>query len=193
MDTDSKITLDEYTTTLIRLKARGLVGNYGFTKSDREDIEQDLTLGLLTRLRCFDPDKARSATFVRMVVDDCAASLIRKRKARVRDYRRSTSLDELQELIDQEESENLAELSYDDREQRELAIDLAEALKQLPDDLRAIAEVLRDGGNLAEVARAHGLTREAARWRVRKVREHFAQLGLGAYTAHNQNGYAPRR
>ncbi|MBE7457435.1 MAG: sigma-70 family RNA polymerase sigma factor [Phycisphaerae bacterium] len=193
MGTDSKITLDEYTTTLISLKARALVGKYGFTKSDREDIEQDLTLGLLTRLSCFDPDKARSATFVRMVVDDCTASLIRKRKALVRDYRRSTSLDELQELVDQDDSENLAELSYDDREQRELAIDMAEALKQLPAELRSIAEALRDGGNLAEVARAHGLTREAARWRVKKIGEHFARLGLGAYIAHNQNGDAPRK
>jgi len=190
MGTDTKITLDEYAMTHIRLKARQLIGRYGFTRSDREDIEQELTLDLLTRLSRFDPDKARSATFVRLVVDRCAASLVRKRKALVRDYRRASSLDE---LIDEDDNENVAELSYDDQEQRELAIDLCEALNQLPDDLRAIAEALRDGGKIAELAREHGLTREAMRWRVKKIRRHFAQRGLDRYISDHQNGEAPRK
>jgi len=38
---------DEYVARLVRIKARQLVGRYGFTESDREDIEQELTLHLL--------------------------------------------------------------------------------------------------------------------------------------------------
>lgn len=190
MSADNKSTLDEYAMTFIRLKARTLIGKYGFNRSDREDIEQELTLDLLTRLSRYDPSKARSATFVRLVVDRCVASLIRKRQALMRDYRRATQ--SLDDLIDEEDNDNAAELSYDDQEKRELAIDMAEALGELPDELRSIAEALRDG-KLAEVARDRGLTREAMRWRVKKIRDHFARRGLHEYVGRNQVDDASRK
>jgi len=40
---------DDYTTWLIKFKASKLVGNCGFTISDREDLEQELALTLLQR------------------------------------------------------------------------------------------------------------------------------------------------
>lgn len=46
---------DDYATWLIQQKADQLIGRYGFTKSDREDIEQELTLALLERWDQYDP------------------------------------------------------------------------------------------------------------------------------------------
>ena len=68
MDTDKTIATDEYATTLMRVKARQLAGNYGFTRSDREDIEQDLILHLIQQMRHFDPKRGGETTFVSRLV-----------------------------------------------------------------------------------------------------------------------------
>lgn len=182
-------TLDEYATTYIRLKARKLIGKYGFRESDREDIEQDLTLALLTKLAQFDANKGKFPTFVRLVVERCVVDLIRERKAMARDYRRTESLEELSEEVG---DGNLTEPSYDDREQHDLAIDLAEALAALPEDLRKIVEYLRDTP-LTEAARRHGCSREVMRGMARQIRRHFAERRLDEYISAHQNGDALRK
>ena len=42
--------IDEYAVQIIKYKARQLVGRVGFTESDREDLEQEMLMGLLQRL-----------------------------------------------------------------------------------------------------------------------------------------------
>lgn len=190
MGTSKRITLDEYATTLIRVKARQLIGKYGFTKSDREDIQQDLTLDLLMRLERFDSRKGKPATFVRLVVDRRVASIIRERKSLARDYRRTRhSLDELSDEIG---NGNLAEPAVDDRLQRDLAIDVAEALGELADDQQSIAEDLRDEP-LADVARERGCSREAMRRSAKQIRQHLARRGLDEYISAHQIDEAPRK
>jgi len=190
MGTSKQITLDEYATTLIRLKARQLIGKYGFTRSDREDLEQELTLDLLMRLGHFDASKGQPATFVRLVVDRRVASLIRERKSLARDYRRARhSLDELSDEIG---DGNLTEPAVDDQHERDLAIDMAEALDTLSDVQRSIAESLRDDP-LTEVAREHHCSREAMRRHAEQIRRHLARRGLDQYIAAHQTDAAPRK
>ncbi len=189
MSNASDITLNEYALTLIRFKSRQLVGRYGFTRSDSEDIEQDLILDLLTRLDRYDARKGRPATFIRMVIDRRVASLIRERTSGARDYRRrAASLDELSDAFG---DSNLAEPAIDDRPQRDLEIDIAEALVSLTDGLGTIAEELRDD-TLASVARAHGCSREVMRRHAKEIRQHFTRCGLGEYVTAHQNGAAQR-
>lgn len=190
MGTSKQITLDEYATTLIRLKARQLIGKYGFTKSDREDLEQELTLDLLIRLGRFDQNKGQPATFVRMVVDRRVASLIRERKSLSRDFRRARhSLDELSDEIG---DGNLTEPAVDDQHERDLAIDMAEALDPLSDVQRSIAESLRDDP-LTDVARERGCSREAMRRSAKQIRQHLARRGLDEYISAHQINEAPRK
>ena len=61
--------IDPYAAGLIRFKARQLVGQAGFTASDREDIEQKLILDLLRRLPKYNPKRAQLNTFIARVVD----------------------------------------------------------------------------------------------------------------------------
>ncbi|MBK8915019.1 MAG: sigma-70 family RNA polymerase sigma factor [Phycisphaerales bacterium] len=190
MGTSKKITLDEYATTLIRLKARQLIGQYGFSRSDREDLEQELTLNLLIRLSRFDPSKGQPATFVRMVVDRRVASLIRERKSLSRDYRRARHL--LDEISDEIGDGSLTEPAVDDQHERDLAMDMAEALDTLSDVQRSIAESLRDAP-LTEVARKHHCSREAMRRHAEQVRRHLARRGLDQYIAAHQTDAAPRK
>jgi len=81
--------IEQEAVLLVRSKARQLVGRYGFTASDREDIEQELMLDLLQRLPRFDPSRAKRKTFINRVVDNAVASLVKRQKAEKRDYRRN--------------------------------------------------------------------------------------------------------
>ncbi len=178
MGTHTKLTLDDYAMTLIRLKARQLIGRYGFNRSDREDIEQELTLDLLTRLDRFDPRQGRPATFVQMVVNRHVASLIRQRRSVAHDYRRAmVSLDE---LSDETGDDNGTEPAFDDRDQRDLAIDVNDAVDALPDHLRSVADDLRVQ-TIAEVARERRCHREAMRGTTTRIRCHFRGRGLDDY------------
>ena len=92
--------LDAFAARLIRRKARQLVGRAGFTRSDRDDIEQELALKLLKQLSAFDPGEAHWHVFVTTVVERYAASLLRDKRAEKRDHRRATSLHVLIETGD---------------------------------------------------------------------------------------------
>ena len=80
--------IDPYAAGLIKYKARRLIGQAGFTASDREDIEQELILDLLRRLPKYDPKRAQRNTFIARVVEHRVATLIEAQKAGIRDYRR---------------------------------------------------------------------------------------------------------
>ena len=80
--------IDPYAAGLIRFKARQLVGQAGFTASDRDDLEQELILDLLRRLPKYDPKRAQRNTFIARVVEHKVATLIEAQRAGIRDYRR---------------------------------------------------------------------------------------------------------
>ena len=75
----SRWVCDPYVVNLIRSKARQLIGRYGFTQSDYEDIEQDLWADLYHRASDYDPSLASPRTFVNRIIEHRTAAL--------RDYR----------------------------------------------------------------------------------------------------------
>jgi RNA polymerase sigma-70 factor (ECF subfamily) len=179
--------------SVIRHQARKLVGTAGFTESDREDIEQDLILYLLTRLPKYDPDKAAEITFVTHVIDRKARNLIRHRTCEMRDYRREAySLNEPTEsseganadrgaLITQEDFDKGRGLDdWSTQEDWEFTQDVAATLTCLPKHLRRLCEHLMDG-NITDAARAMGIPRSTACDHVKKVREYFENAGMRNY------------
>ena len=84
--------IDQFTARLIRRKAHQLVGRAGFTRSDREDIEQELRLKILKHFSSYDPQQGHRHAFVTAVVERHAANLLRNKQAEKRDHRRVRSL-----------------------------------------------------------------------------------------------------
>jgi RNA polymerase sigma-70 factor, ECF subfamily len=123
MGTDLQNPLDEYAKTQIRVRARQLIRKPGFTSSDREDIEQELTLHLLQHIGKHDATRGCLHTFVSRIIKNKAASIIRQRHALRRDPdRNECSLDELSDLeeldagaggVDGDEEENMPALQTD--------------------------------------------------------------------------------
>jgi len=64
--------LTEYAESSIRVKARQLTRRPEFNRSDREDLEQELWLALLSQAGQYDPKRASLHTFIDRVVASAA-------------------------------------------------------------------------------------------------------------------------
>jgi RNA polymerase sigma-70 factor (ECF subfamily) len=184
--------IEEYAVKLIQHKAYQLVGNAGFTDSDREDIEQDLLMDLLSRLPDYDPELAERATFITRIVNRRVARILEKRSAWRRDYRLNEfSLNENDWEDDNsvERHENIGEDEYllrtgkqelPTNDLRDLIIDVNRVLEILPPEFRDLCERLKTK-TVAEVSRETGIPRGTIYESIQKVRELFQEAGLKDY------------
>jgi RNA polymerase sigma factor (sigma-70 family) len=172
-------------------KARGLVGSYGFTSADQDDLQQEAALDLHLRLRNYDPARSGRRTFVQRVVTNRFANLIAERRAGCRDYRACLrSLDE----PDRQDGvrcfgETLSEDEYESRmgwrsmpwvQHAELRADVGRVIALLPPDLADVAGLLMSM-SAVEAARRLNLSRATAYRRIGRIREIFAAAGLDGY------------
>jgi len=179
METDTRTAIDECATTLIRIKARQLVGRFGFTKSDQEDIEQDLALHVLRKLGCFDPRRGSPNTFVDRIVQRRIISILRRRYAQRADYRRTVPLDEALRDADHGKCEPVDERAPH-ADARDTAVDLAETIESLDVEARELCRLLMQE-SVAEAARRLALTRAQVRTRIARIRRQFGDAGLDIY------------
>ena len=180
--------IDPYAAGLIRFKARQLVGQAGFTASDREDIEQELILDLLRRLPKYDPKRAQRNTFIARV-----ATLIEAQKAGIRDYRRCRcSLNDRFEDKDGRSVERAETFDQEDYllrtgaqsrpsdELSALSIDVTAVLEGLPPKLRNLCRRLKDE-TVTEISRGTCVPRGTIYESIKKLREIFEDAGLKDY------------
>jgi RNA polymerase sigma-70 factor (ECF subfamily) len=145
-----------YARRIISHKARQLARAPGFTRSDRQDLEQELILELLRRLPGFNPRKANPKTFVAWTLDQKTKNLLRQHTFGLRDYHREErSLNEqviseagvkveLSETITQEEPDRWrGRPERSPQEQWELAHDVKVMLDNLPEHLRVLCQYLK--------------------------------------------------
>lgn len=186
--------LTDYALELVGFKSRQLVGRAGYTRSDLEDIRQDLILDLLERLPKFDPAKASLNTFVDRVVERKICNLLRYRSSQCRDYRREgCSLDDRVQVAPGVSLPRSSAISQDDvelafgrhrepahlRQQRHLDVQMA--LVDLPAPLRHIAELLGQFG-VSGAARRLGVPRTTFRDKhLAQLREAFVAKGMDVY------------
>lgn len=185
--------IDNYARDVIRYRAKKLIGRAGFTLDDLEDIEQDLTMDLLQRMKQYDPNKAQFNTFVDRIVDHKIANLIRDRSTRKRDYRMKSSADDLR-LEDREGIWNLLmettssdsyfeRMGYQERsmeEQHDLQIDLELLFAGLSENERQLLELLKQM-TLTDAARELGVPRTTLDYRLGRLRKLFLNRGFLQY------------
>lgn len=83
--------IDGYAADLIRHKARQLVGKAGLTEDDRQDLEQELMIDLLGRMKHFNPAKGKKTTFMTRIVERRISTILEARFAQCRDWRKCTA------------------------------------------------------------------------------------------------------
>lgn len=179
--------LDDWALARIGYKARWLVGRYGYLPDDRKDLEQELSLRLLERLKDQDPRQKDRRLFVLTALDSALKDLIRHQQTQKRAFFRSAgSLDDLVDGEDGQQVPRSEMLSQDDllsrlqqgaadpTEKIELALDVRTAIQTLPARLGKIAQDLLDGSY-------DHVPHSVADEDLLTIREHFRQLGLGDY------------
>ncbi len=173
----------------IRRKAKQLVRRAGFSRSDVDDIQQQLFQRLLENLAAFDPEQGHFNVFVKTLVERYVANILRDSRAEKRDRRQTCSLStvveefdggpvELGDTISQHELD--ARLGRETRDAADLVMDVSQIAAGLPDDLRDLYERLKYG-TVSEVARNLGVPRTTVHDRVKRLRRHFDDAGLRNY------------
>lgn len=186
--------LSDYARTLIRVKARQLVRRPEFTACEVDDLEQELTLHILTKLDRFDPSRGSLNTYFARIVNTAIAMLIRERGRIKRNGGAGVEIESLEKMVDQPEGSPIplwATISDSDAnrrfqthplsalEQSQLRMDVNSVLEKLPAELRRICEQLMVG-NSSDIRRDSGLSRRKFEATISLIREQFMESGLSA-------------
>lgn len=189
---DHEPQLDRFEFGIVKRKVRQIIGRAGYTKQDREDLEQELIARLLQSLKSFDPEIAHRKSFVTAVVERAVASILRDAKAEKRDHRRIGSLHVLIQVAGDGPTElagTIGERECNARRCRDprsvedlaqLSDDLAAAVALLPAELRELAERLK-AESISAIARESDTPRTTLNDKVRRLRQRFEQAGLRDY------------
>lgn len=185
--------IDDDARYLVEVMTRRLIGRYGLSYDDVQDIRQDLLHDLLKRLPHYNSQISQRKTFIHRLIEHELADVLSARRAACRDHRLLTnSLDEpvLTEdgfslpLIDTLEEEDV--LRYQGRSRRspeevtELRIDLERLLATLTPEQRQICGQLINH-TIAEVVTALAMPRSSIMDIIRKLRVLFEEAGLREY------------
>lgn len=185
--------IGEYAENLIGIEAQKLVGRAGITRSEIEDLRQDLRLHLWRRLPMFDPCRAKYETFVDRIVRHRAATIVEFRKAARRSHLRcQCSLNEgvtapggetieRASMVDEEAGRRrLGAANRSSREEADLALDVAAFVSSLPAALRDLCLRLRSRSP-TEVARELGIPRGSLYRTLRELRRRLEEAGFEKY------------
>jgi DNA-directed RNA polymerase specialized sigma24 family protein len=152
----------------IKFHANGLIGHYGFTPSDRQDLQQELALAVVTKSHRFNPTRSGPSTFYSHVASRTAIDLCRAASAGKRDWRRRGGGADPGSVPAPEPEQALMDLR----------IDVRSAVASMADDLKPIAYLLMQHSR-TEAARRAGLTRNQMRYRCSRIERHLRQAGVG--------------
>ncbi|MEW4530624.1 sigma-70 family RNA polymerase sigma factor [Maioricimonas sp. JC845] len=204
IDIDHELT-DGFAARLIRRKAKQLAARAGFTKADRPDLEQEMTLRVWQRLDQFDPSKAHWNAFMTTIVERHAATLL-QRARRTKRFEETPHVS-LSELVEDSES-GLIELTHtivpQDKEsltgryvdtaenQTTLRLEVDEVIESLPDDLRELCELLKFHG-VSDAARAMEIPRPTVSSMVTRLRALFAEAGFEDFFPNSSSDDAETR
>ncbi|MGB7323964.1 MAG: sigma-70 family RNA polymerase sigma factor [Rubripirellula sp.] len=182
---------DPFTRRLAKWKATQLVGKYGFSDTDRDDIEQDIYVHVLQRWSSYDPAEGHHHKFITAVIERFMANFVRDRQAI---KRCDSAVGSLQSPM-AEPGEDLSvgqavsnngldgRLGRRRRGSDELAgmrIDMDALLKEFPAQWQEVLE-LRKSLTVTEISERLNIPRTTINAWIRKVRERFAEVGLDEY------------
>lgn len=176
--TPATLTPEDLTT--ISCAANRLVGHFGYAEQDREDVEHDLTVDLLERLKDYNPAKAKRSTFAKDCVEHQISNMIRARGRQCRDPSRVMRINDgvdtsfrsvSPDCLDDDKAEG-------EQQQTDLRMDVATVLARLPQAQRDICALLPDHAPWA-ISQKLGLTKHEVYSAVEAIRAAFTKAGLG--------------
>ena len=152
------------------MKARQLVGNFGLSWDDVEDVAHDLYINCLQPGQRFNAERSSRRTFQNRIINNAVIDLVRKRRAQFRGYGIVIiPLDTFNAEAAISDAENA------DCDQR---LDILKAVHGMPADLIQIALTLMEADSTSETAQRLGISRAYLYRRLDTIRGLFEQAGL---------------
>ncbi len=183
--------LTDYAKSLIRFKARQLARRTGFSRSDQEDLEQDLWLSLLDKANQFDPKRASLDTFIDRVVNTSIRMILRERnrQKRAHGFRAASLGGTISQkggrpeplgatLGEADRCRHTGRVPNDDVARKESDDAVDHALDVMPEDLRDVCRRVM-GGSIASAARELGTSRRQIRNALAESRPWLERAGFG--------------
>lgn len=193
-----------YANETIRHRVNRLLGRFGFTSQDREDLEADLRAHLISRLSSYRPERGAQTSFVAEVLLNRTRRLIEARKASRRWIPIGLSLDETVEDEDGMELDRSEAFDHDDyllrsnraarpaQEAHELRLDVEKAVRALPPDLADLCRRLLTQ-TVRQVCDETGVPKSTVHYRMVRIRRLFEKQGLRSYVGSSPSFSAARR
>jgi len=195
VDTNRSINLqsvvsDPFAVTFIRIKAKQLCRRTDVSRSDLEDLQQEMRQYLLEKAHLFDPERGNVEAFVTNAINTWVAIFLRRQdREKRRDARRAASLERTQvecngdvrplgETILEEEGRRRLQTDFrSDIELFELREDVQHVLAALSQDDRNLLAYVTEHG-MTSAARARGTSRRQIRKAMARIRAAFEKAGL---------------
>jgi len=186
------IVSDPFTVTLIKIKANQLCRRADFSRSDYDDLRQDMRMYLLEKAHLFDPQRGNLEAFVISVLKTWAAMRLRHRKRQKRhEGNNSVSLEGTAVECEGENIPLGATMLEEDGQRRTQAypiseiehMELREAIDHAmqgisPEDQAFLMQVAEQGARAT--ARSMGVSWKSVHNRVARLRGHFEKAGLAS-------------
>jgi RNA polymerase sigma-70 factor (ECF subfamily) len=163
---------------IIRLKARILVGLFGFTEHDLPDIQQELFLELYKTIGSFDPEKSQETTFITRVIESKIFDMIKQRQAQCRDWRKCQySLNQTVTMPEVGVIEKIETLEFEPESDPMLVLDVNLLIERLPPELRKFCLLLKHYG-ISEALEEFPIPQSVFFRKLYALRKIFQQAGL---------------
>lgn len=179
--------VESYAAFFVTIKAKVLIRTPHYSVDDIEDIKQELLLAYLLAWPSFDPEKGNPKSFVKAVINNRAAEMLREAEAQKRwtglkTLSLSTPMAEdtdatLGDLVTSEESlwgDVFGAQSHGAAEQK---MDHERMLAALPKDLRQTYRLLMEH-SVTEAAEILGIPRTTMSSRLQKLKKFMEEQGV---------------
>lgn len=181
-----------FTVTLIKIKARQMCRRSDFSRSDCEDLQQDMRVHLLEKAHLFDPARGSLEAFVSRTLNNWAAMRMRYRSRQKRcEGLKAVSLERtpvecegeittLGAVLLEEDGRRLtatSSISHTEQIEQRDAVDFA--MRGLTAEDRALLAQVAEQG-ITATAEAMGVSWRQVNNAMVRIREHFEKAGLGS-------------
>lgn len=156
--------IDPFVVRQAEIRASRMVGNYGFTRDDWDDIRQDLLLEYVRRRPRFNPERGDHRGFTCGILQNRAAKLAARRS-------RTASFEQSGPEADWSRLASCGNTNLD------LRLDVKAIVSRLPIHLRILARELSEM-DPADVRRQAGRSRSRVHQWIGEIRAAFIHAGL---------------
>lgn len=183
--------LTGYAKNLIAFKAWQLSKRRDFSRSDREDLQQELWQAVVSQADRFDPSRASIDTFIDRVVNTAVAMVVRDRERQIRaDGFQAMSLDAAardgdrsrqslaSQITEDDQARRLGRERHDEVAERERGDAVSAALAKMPPEISDVCRRVM-GGSISTAAAELKTTRRQIRNSLAIAKSYVEAAGLG--------------